>query len=89
MYFPKVEAQISETSPLSTPLDGNNNFFLGCGSVYADYLVLYHTIMREFFSFFLIQLILLERLIALCRARSVAILERTCIKWNLGINLRA
>lgn len=61
MYFPKVEAQISQTSPFSPPLDGNSNFFLGCGSVYTNL----HSAISHNHVFLWIQFILSEQLIAL------------------------
>lgn len=41
-----------QVSPSSTPLEGNNNLFVGlCFSLYLNYIVLYHITMGEFFNY--------------------------------------
>lgn len=41
-----------QVSPSSTPLEGNNNLFVGlCFCLYVNYIVLYHMILCEFFNY--------------------------------------
>lgn len=47
----KTETE-QQVSPSSTPLEGNNNLFVGlCFCLYINYIVLYHMTMGEFFNY--------------------------------------